>query len=66
MRHPLRFVLCRHPLLAYFGLGFLISWTAVLFLIAPSGIPGTGADYVSRGPLVFSPCCWVRVWRAWD
>jgi hypothetical protein len=35
------------PLLAYFALAFAISWAAVLWLIAPTGIPGTGADYAT-------------------
>jgi uncharacterized protein len=42
-----------HPLLTYFALAFVISWSAVFWLIAPMGIPGTGTEYATRGPLVF-------------
>jgi membrane protease YdiL (CAAX protease family) len=53
MRVPLRLVLGRRPLLTYFALAFLISWAAVFWLIAPTGIPATGTDYTNRVPLVF-------------
>jgi uncharacterized protein len=53
MRNPFRIIIGRRPLFTYFSLAFLISWAAVLWLIAPTGIPGTGADYASRAPLVF-------------
>jgi uncharacterized protein len=53
MQGVVRLVLGRHQLLTYFAVAFLISWAAVFWLIAPFGTPGTGADYASRGPLVF-------------
>jgi hypothetical protein len=43
----------RHPLLVYFLLAFGLSWAAVLEVVAPTGSPGTGSDYVERGPLAF-------------
>jgi membrane protease YdiL (CAAX protease family) len=46
-------VVRQHPLLVYFLLAFGISWAAVLWVVAPTGIPGSGAAYVERGPLVF-------------
>jgi CAAX protease family protein len=53
MRVPVHLAIKRHPLVVYFVLAFLISWAAVLWVIAPTGIIGTGADYATRGPLVF-------------
>jgi CAAX protease family protein len=53
MRVPVHLGVKRHPLAIYFALAFLISWAAVFWVIAPTGIIGTGADYASRGPLVF-------------
>src|ERR687885_435902 len=53
MRHPIHLVVSRHPLATYFALVCLISWAAVAWLVVPTRIPGTGAEYASRGPLVF-------------
>jgi membrane protease YdiL (CAAX protease family) len=53
MRRPIRVIFSRHPLLTYFALAFLVSWAAVYWLIAPTGIPGTGAEFLNRVPLVF-------------
>jgi len=53
MQVPIHRSLNRHPLALYFALAFLISWAAVFWVIAPTGIIGAGADYATRGPLVF-------------
>jgi membrane protease YdiL (CAAX protease family) len=54
VKHPPRLSRVRQqPLVAYFALAFGISWAAILWLIAPTGLPGTGNDYLVRGPLVF-------------
>jgi uncharacterized protein len=50
---PIQARLRRHALLVYFVLAFGISWAAILWLVAPTGIPGTGSAYLTRGPLVF-------------
>jgi membrane protease YdiL (CAAX protease family) len=46
-------VVRQHPLLTYLLLAFGIAWAAVLWVVAPTGIPGSGAAYVQHGPLVF-------------
>jgi membrane protease YdiL (CAAX protease family) len=43
----------RQPVQVLFLLAFAISWSAILWLVAPTGIPGTGSDYLARGPLVY-------------
>jgi hypothetical protein len=45
-------VVRQHPLLVYFLLAFGVSWAAVLWVVVPTGIPGSGTAYVERGP----PC----------
>src|SRR5919202_3881850 len=42
-----------HPLSAYVLLAFGLSWAAVLWVVAPTGIPGSGVAYVQRAPLAF-------------
>jgi hypothetical protein len=52
-RHRVAVRVRQHPVLAYFVLAFGISWVAIVWLVAPTGTPGTGSDYLARGPLVF-------------
>jgi membrane protease YdiL (CAAX protease family) len=50
---PIHLAVNRHPLAIYFALAFLISWAAVLWVVAPTGVVGTATDYAARGPSVF-------------
>ncbi len=43
----------RHPVPAYFALAFAISWSGVLIVIGPGGIPGTGEQFQALFPLVY-------------
>jgi membrane protease YdiL (CAAX protease family) len=43
----------RHAVAAYFALAFAIAWIAVLFVVAPTGIPGSAAGYLGRLPQAY-------------
>ena len=44
----------RHPVLAYFALGFGITWMAILLLTVPSGVPADTATVSRLLPIVFA------------
>ncbi len=41
-----------HPVLAYYVLTFIISWSGILLVVGPSGIPATPDEFMTRLPLV--------------
>jgi membrane protease YdiL (CAAX protease family) len=43
----------RHSVEAYFALAFAIAWSAVLFVVAPTGIPGSAPGYLERLPVAY-------------
>jgi uncharacterized protein len=43
----------RHSVAAYFALAFAIAWSAVFFVVAPTGIPGSAPGYVERLPVAY-------------
>ena len=45
----------RHPVATYFALTFAISWSGVLILGAPSGMPTTSEQFEKLWPFVFLP-----------
>jgi membrane protease YdiL (CAAX protease family) len=44
----------KNPILSYFAITFLISWGAILFLIAINGMPGTAEEAQAQLPLAIS------------
>jgi hypothetical protein len=46
------FVRC-HSVAAYFAVAFAIAWFAVLFVVAPTGIPGSAPGYLERFPVAY-------------
>ena len=45
----------RHPVVTYFALTFAISWSGVLILGAPSGMPTTSEQFEKLWPIVLLP-----------
>ncbi len=45
----------RHPVLTYYVVAFVISWSGVLILGAPYGMPTTSERFVKVWPIVFAP-----------
>jgi membrane protease YdiL (CAAX protease family) len=43
----------RHPVRAYFALAFAVSWTAVLFVVGPGGLPATIDQLATIGPAMY-------------
>ena len=45
--------LARRPVETYFALAFAVSWTGVLLVVGPAGIPGTVERFMTVGPAMY-------------
>jgi len=53
----LNYLLKKNPIVAYFTLTFLVSWGAILVLIAINGMPTTVSEAQAQLPLAIMTFC---------